>query len=140
MKKLLIIPYGTPRWSAGSENIREITARCRNLDVMYLLPMWGLVNMQHFHTSMLSGYAHLPEHRLIQNTAVMVRSWLHHKGPEYSKIILMNYGKGMKFWTKGAAKTPVVKKIKVIRYLPKGDRILHRRIVWNYNNEAQKSQ
>lgn len=138
MKKLLVIPYGTPRWHIGSDNVREISIRCKNLDIVYLIPMWGLVNKNHFQTSMLNGYAGLDERKLLQNTAVMLRSWALHNGPKYNKVILMNYGKGMKFWTKGIAGTQFAKKVKVLRYLPKGDKILHRRIEWNYKNENTK--
>ena len=118
-RNLLVVPYGTPNWGIASENMRSLLPKLKNdTDVAYLLPLWGIVYAKDFHQTMLSGYAHMPERDLLKQTGLMVRSWLLHKGIIYNRIALLNYGNTMKFWNIGAVRTPIVKKVTIIRFLP----------------------
>ena len=118
-QNLLVIPYGTPKWGIASENMRDLLPTLHDrTDVAYLLPLWGLVYARDFHQTMLSGFSQMPERDLLKQTGLMVRSWLLHKGIIYDRIALLNYGNTMKFWNLGAVRTPIVKKVTIIRFLP----------------------
>lgn len=142
MKKkrdLIVIPYGTPSWGISSENMKSVLPVLKNTtDIAYLLPLWGLVYARDFHNAMLSGFASMNERDLTKETGLMIRSWLHHKGIMYDRIVLLNYGQTMKFWNIGAVKTPIVKKITIIRYLPSKVRMTQK-IVRFLNEDRSKN-
>jgi len=118
MKNLLIVPYGTPKWGIASDNMRSVLKSVKNLDVMYICPIWGLIDARRFDHSLLTGSSHINERSLNKTTALMIRSFLLHKHEDYGNMVLINYGQGMKYWNAGAQQTPVARRIKIVRYLP----------------------
>lgn len=141
MKKrnLIVIPYGTPNWGILSENMKEVlNSLIDSTDVVYLLPLWGLVYAKDFHPSMLSGFASMNEREITKQTGLMIRSWLLHQGIMYDKIALLNYGNTMSFWNVGAIKTPIVKKVTIIRYLPSKVAII-KKITRTLNEDRTKN-
>ena len=126
---LIIVPFGTPNWGVQSENMKAVVGGCgRKTSVVYLLPQWGLVSSKAYHPALLKGMYNTSEKKMLQNTAVAVRSWLHHQADKYQRIVVLNYGHSMKFWNKGAAGTPFMQKVKVVRYLPRSPSVLRRRL------------
>jgi hypothetical protein len=138
-RNLIVIPYGTPDWGIASPNMKSVLSSIGTpTDVAYLLPLWGLIDARDYHSTMLSGYAHLRERDLLKQTGLMVRSWLLHKGIMYNKIVLLNYGQSMKFWNIGVQQTPLAKKITIIRFLPSKSRMI-KKIVRNLNEDRSKN-
>ena len=126
---VIIVPFGTPKWGIQSDNMKSVLQSCKKkTDVIYLLPQWGLVSSKKYHPALLKGLYDIPEQKLVKITAVAVRAWLHENAEKYKKIIVLNYGNSMKFWNKGAAGTPYMNKVKLIRFLPKSQVVLRRRI------------
>jgi len=126
---LIIIPFGTPNWGVQSDNMKSVVSGCKGkTNVVYLLPQWGIVSSRAYHPDLLKGIYNTPEKKMLQTTAVAVRSWLHHQAEQYKRIVVLNYGHSMKFWNKGAAGTPFMQKVKVIRYLPRSPAVLRRRV------------
>ena len=141
MKKrnLIVIPYGTPNWGIMSDNMKELlNSLIDPTDVVYLLPLWGLISTRDFHQSMLSGFASMNEREITRQTGLMIRSWLLHQGIIYDKIALLNYGNTMNFWNIGVVKTPVVKKVTIVRYIPSKVRII-KKIVRTFNEDRTKN-
>ena len=138
-RNLIVIPYGTPEWGIASSNMKQVLSSIKNpTDVAYLLPLWGLIYARDYHSTMLSGYAHLRERDLLKQTGLMVRSWLLHKGIIYNEIVLVNYGQSMKFWNLGVQKTPLAKKITIVRFLPSKNRMI-KKIVRTLNEDRSKN-
>lgn len=138
-RNLIIIPYGTPGWGIASENMKRVLSSLSTAtDVAYLLPLWGLVYAKDYHSTMLSGYAHLRERDLLKQTGLMVRSWLLHKGIMYNEIALLNYGQSMKFWNLGVQQTPLAKKVTIVRFLPSKNRMI-KKIVRTLNEDRSKN-
>lgn len=127
---LIIVPFGTPKWGVQSDNMKSVLQSCKGkkAEVVYLLPQWGLVSSKSYSPALLKGLYDIPTKKLLQITAVAVRSWLHYKGDKYKRIVIINYGNSMKFWNKGAAGTPFMNRVKLVRYLPNSEVVLRRRI------------
>tara|TARA_B100000963_G_C22229387_1_gene495136 strand:- start:174 stop:581 length:408 start_codon:yes stop_codon:yes gene_type:complete len=127
---LIVVPFGTPKWGVQSDNMKNVLQSCKGkkTDIVYLLPQWGLISSKSYSPVLLKGLYDIPTQKLLKQTAVNVRSWLHSKGRKYKRIVVINYGNSMKFWNKGAAGTPMMNKVKLVRYLPNSEVVLRRRI------------
>ena len=129
---LLIIPWGTPHWSPRSKNMSEILKNhSANTRVLYLVPLWGLlgINAIVHNKEVLSSVNGISERRLTRDTAVNIRSWLIHKSSGYKKIIFVSYANGGKFWSKGAAGLPCMKKVKIVNWKPSSPNTVKRDIM-----------
>jgi hypothetical protein len=124
MKKLLIVPYGTPKWGIASNNMKSVLRSVKNLDVMYLCPMWGLVEAKRFDHSLLTGAGSVSERVLTRTTALMIRSFLLEQSKDYQNIVIINYGPGMQYWNAGAQRTSAMRKVKIVRYLPQSNYVI----------------
>lgn len=128
MKKLLIVPYGTPKWGIASENMKSVLRSVRNVELMYICPMWGLVDAKRFDHSLLSGAGSVTERALVKTTALMIRSFLIENGDKYSNIVIINYGPGMQYWNAGAQRTSAMRQVKIVRYLPQSNFVIKKAI------------
>ena len=118
--KLLVIPYGTPYWSPKSPNVLNIIKEHgKTLRIAYLIPLWGLIGWEALvhNTEILKSINGVSERDLDRDTAISIRTWLTHKGANFDKIVLINYGKTLNFWSTGAAGLPVMSKVQIIRWL-----------------------
>ena len=128
MKKLLIVPYGTPKWGIASDNMKSVLRSVRNVEVMYICPMWGLIDAKRFDHSLLSGAASVSERALVKTTALMIRSFLIENGEKYANVVIINYGPGMQYWNAGAQRTSAMRKVKIVRYLPQSNFVIKKAI------------
>jgi len=127
---LIVVPFGTPKWGVQSENMKSVLQSCKGkkTDVVYLLPQWGLVSSKRYSPVLLKGLYDISEQKLLKYTAVSIRSWLYHEAKKYKRIVVISYGNSMKFWNKGAAGTPMMNRVTLIRYFPNSETVLRRRI------------
>ena len=128
MKQLLIIPYGTPHWNPFSTEVKEISYP--NLDIAYLLPLWGIVMQRDLsrYIDILQTVQGIPEHQMSRDTAVSIRTWLHLNGKKYPRIVILKYGPLMPFWSKGAAGTPYMNNVKIVRFVPNAKKFIFERV------------
>ena len=118
---LLIVPWGTPYWSPNSVNMKEvIRLHSKNTRVLYLVPLWGLLGIKAIinNQPLLSAVVGIKDRSLARSTAINIRVWLLSNGNEYDRIVFLSYANGGKFWSKGAAGTPMMKKVKIVRWKP----------------------
>ena len=128
---LLIIPWGTPHWSPKSENMLEVLKNhSSNTRVLYLVPLWGLlgINAIVHNQAVLSSVNGIKERQLTRDTAINIRSWLIHKSDDYKRIVFVSYANGGKFWSKGAAGLPCMKKVKIVNWKPSSPSTMKRDI------------
>ena len=129
---LLIIPWGTPNWSAKSQNMSEVLRlHSKTTRVLFLVPLWGLLGIKAIthNPDLLSCIHGIRERDLVRDTAINIRSWLLHKGGEYDRIVFLSYANGGKFWSKGAAGLPIMKNVKIVTWKPSSPTIVKRDIM-----------
>ena len=130
--KLLIIPWGTPNWSPNSSNMQEILRNhSKTTRVLYLVPLWGLLGVKAIihNQSLLSAVVGIKDRDLERDTAINIRTWLLHKGNNFDRIIFLAYANGNKFWSRGAAGTPMMKKVKIVRWISSSPSTVEKRVM-----------